>query len=115
MIYVDVNVFYYYLTAHPEFGEKAKRYLEDFDNLCTSALTVWILHVLTKLRNLPEILEEIGITILPLTSDVLSLAMNVKKIDFEDAIHYATMKLNGINKIISNDSDFDKVDVERLF
>jgi len=40
MIYVDVNVLYYYLTAHPEFGEKAKKYLEDVDNLYTSALTV---------------------------------------------------------------------------
>lgn len=115
MIYIDVNVLYYYLTAHPEFGEKAKKYLEDFDDLCTSALTVWILYVLTNLRNLPEILREIGVTILPLTFEVLSFATNVEKLDFEDAIHYATMKLNGINKIISNDGDFDRVDVERIF
>lgn len=40
--------------------------------------------------------------------------MNVKILDFENAIHYATMKLNGISKIISNDSDFDRVCVERL-
>ncbi len=78
-------------------------------------MTVWILYVLTRLRNLPEVLGEIGITMLPLTSDVLSFAMNVEKLDFEDAIHYATMKLNGINRIISNDSDFDKVDVEKIF
>ncbi len=108
MIYVDVNVIYYYLTAHPGFGEKAKRYFEELDDLCT-------LHALTKLRNIPEILEEIGITILPLTQEVLNFAMGFEKLRFEDAIHYATMKLNGIDTILSNDSDFDKVDVKRIF
>ena len=115
MIYVDVNVIYYYLTAHPEFGEKAKRYFEELDDLCTSALTVWILHVLTKLRNVPQIMEEIGITVLPLTKEVLDFAMNFDRLDFEDAVHYATMKLNGIDTILSNDSDFDRVDVKRIF
>jgi len=115
MIYVDVNVIYYYLTAHPEFGERAKRHLEELNDLCTSALTVWILYVLTKLRNISEILEDIGVMILPLTQDVLKFAIEFEKLSFEDAIHYATMKLNGINKILSDDRDFDKVDVERIF
>jgi predicted nucleic acid-binding protein len=46
---------------------------------------------------------------------VLKFAIEFEKLSFEDAIHYATMKLNGINKILSDDRDFDKVDVERVF
>ncbi len=56
-------------------------------------------------------MEKIGITILPLTQEVLNFAMGFEKLKFEDTIHYATMKLNSIDTILSNDSDFSKVDV----
>ena len=39
---------------------------------------------------------------MPLTFDVLELAMSVEELDFEDAIHYATMKLHGIDTILSS-------------
>jgi len=37
---------------------------------------------------------------MPLTFEVLELAMDIEELDFEDAIHYATMKLSGIDVII---------------
>ena len=50
-----------YLTAHEEFGERSKGLIEAYSpRLVTSALTVWLLHVLTGLEDLDEILEELG-------------------------------------------------------
>ncbi|WP_375140652.1 type II toxin-antitoxin system VapC family toxin [Nanobdella aerobiophila] len=42
------------------------------------------------------------------------MAKDIKELDFEDAIHYATMKYYNIDKIISNDKDFDKL-CKRIF
>jgi len=117
MIYVDVNVLYYYLTAHEEFGARSKELLEEYsDYLATSALTAWLLYVLTRLENVAEILSELGIRLLPLTSEVLRLAIKMKiPKDFEDRIHLATMKQYNIEIILSNDRDFDLPNVKRIF
>ena len=119
-VYVDVNVIYYFLTANEEFGEHAERLLERYSgNMITSALTVWQLHILFRRQkakfNILDILSELGIRIVPLTEDILKNAERCKKLDFDDAIHYATMKAHGITTILSNDRDFDKVDVKRIF
>ncbi len=116
--YVDVNVLYYYLTANEVFGERAKKLLETHaPSLATSALTVWLLHVLTGLENLDLILEEIGVEILPLTAQVLKRARRLAKPkDYEDRIHLATMIENGIATILSNDEDFDGIPgITRIF
>ncbi|ASJ15705.1 twitching motility protein PilT [Thermococcus chitonophagus] len=119
-VYVDVNVIYYFLTANKEFGERAKSLIEKYSGkMITSALTVWQLYILfrkqgTKL-SLVNILSELGIEIAPLTADILRNAEKCKKLDFDDAIHYATMKAQGITTILSNDRDFDEVDVRRIF
>jgi len=116
--YVDVNVLYYYLTAHEEFGERAKGLLELYaPGLATSALTVWLLHVLTGLEGIDGILEELGIEILPLTAQVLRRARGLARPrDYEDRIHLATMLENGISTILSNDRDFDGIPgVTRIF
>ena len=81
---------------------------------CTSSLTVWLLYVLTKDKNVVKYLEDLEIEILPLTFEILKMASEIKELDFEDAIHFATMKVYRIKKIISNDKDFDKV-CERIF
>ncbi|RLE68943.1 MAG: VapC toxin family PIN domain ribonuclease [Thermoprotei archaeon] len=116
--YVDVNVLYYYLTANEAFGERAKRLLELYTpGLATSALTVWLLHVLTGLEKLDVILEEIGVEILPLTAGVLRRArLLTRPGDYEDRIHLATMMENGISTVLSNDKDFDDIPgVTRIF
>ena len=114
--YIDVNVLYYYLTAHEEFGERAKELIEQY-SLATSALTVWLLHVLTKLENVDTILEELEIEILPLTSQIFKRVRTLEKPkDFEDRIHLATMLEHGIRVILSNDRDFDGIpEIRRIF
>ena len=115
-IYIDVNVLYYYLTAHEEFGERSKDLIERYA-LATSALTIWLLYVLTKLENVATILEELEIEILPLTSEIFERARMLKKPkDFEDRIHLATMLEHSIEIILSNDKDFDEIPkIRRIF
>jgi len=117
-IYIDVNVLYYYLTAHRTYGKKAKEFIEFYSGiLATSCLTPWLLYVLTRLEQIDEILTDIGIQLLPLTQEILEKARKLSKPkDYEDRIHLATMIKNNINIIISNDSDFDKIpNITRIF
>ncbi|MEM1909172.1 MAG: type II toxin-antitoxin system VapC family toxin [Thermofilaceae archaeon] len=117
-IYVDVNVLYYYLTAHPVYGEISKRYLEEFSGqLVTSSLTAWLLYVLTRVENIALILDEIGVELAPLDSAVLREATRLKKPrDLEDRIHLATALRLGAAAILSNDKDFDGIPgIRRIF
>ncbi|WP_457751508.1 type II toxin-antitoxin system VapC family toxin [Thermococcus sp.] len=118
--YVDVNVLYYFLTANEEFGERAKELLERYSGrLITSALTVWQLYILFRRQkskiDIADILPNLGIEVVPLTINILREAERCKKLDFDDAVHYTTMKAHGIRAILSNDRDFDRVDVKRIF
>jgi predicted nucleic acid-binding protein len=119
-VYVDVNVIYYILTANEDFGPRAKELVENYyGRMITSALTVWQLYVLlrrsgAKLR-VSGILEDLGVKVVALTPEVIKMAEECKKLDFDDAVHYATMKAHGVEIILSNDRDFDRVDVKRLF
>jgi len=110
-------VLYYYLTAHEEYGPRAKSLLEEYSGLlATSALTAWLLYVLTKVERVDQILAELEIELLPLTSAVLRRASRLEKPrDFEDRIHLATMLEHGIDTILSNDKDFDAAGVRRVF
>jgi len=119
-VYIDVNVIYYFLTASEEFGERAEELLEKYSgDLITSALTVWQLYILFRRQkakfSIGDILSDLGIEVVPLTAEILRNAEKCKKLDFDDAIHYVTMKAHGITTILSNDRDFDKVDVKRIF
>jgi len=117
-IYIDVNVLYYYLTAHPQFGEQARNHVASWSgSLVTSSLSAWILYVLTKLEEVASILDEVGVELVPLTASILSMAEKLRKPrDFEDRIHVATMLELGIDTIISNDSDFDgAAGIKRVF
>ncbi|MEM2153164.1 MAG: type II toxin-antitoxin system VapC family toxin [Candidatus Bathyarchaeia archaeon] len=117
-IYVDVNVLYYYLTAHPVYGEISKRYLEEYGGqLVTSSLTAWLLYVLTRVENVASILDEIGVELAPFDSSLLKEAARLKKPkDFEDRIHLATALRLGVATILSNDRDFDGIPgIRRIF
>jgi hypothetical protein len=117
-IYIDVNVLYYYLSAHPQFGERARSYIATWGgNLVTSSLSAWLLYVLTGLENITSILDEVGVALVPLTASIMSGAEKLEKPrDFEDSIHVATMLELGIDTIVSNDRDFDGlVGIKRIF
>ena len=117
-IYVDVNALYYYLTAHPQHGERARSHIAAWSgSLVTSSLTAWLLYVLTKLENVASILEEVGVELAPLTASILRRAEKLEEPrDLEDRVHVATMLELGIDTIISNDRDFDSVaGIKRVF
>jgi len=121
MIYLDVNVLQYWLSADPRFGGKAKEILKQHKDRFTSALTIWILLILNQGNEklIVEAIDAIDISVTPLTIQELRDAVILSgslSLDIEDAIHIATMKRLGINTIASNDKDFDKVPwIKRVF
>ena len=114
-IYVDVNILYYFFTAHPQFGECSRELLRKyFGRLVTSSLSAWLLYVLIRDEKVIPALEEVA-TLLELNSEVLRRALSLKRPkDFEDRIHLATMQIYGIDTILSNDDDFENVGVTRI-
>ncbi len=66
--------------------------------------------MLTRLKNIVSILDEVGVELVPLTASVLSIAEKLEKPrDYEDKIHLATMVELGMDTIISNDKDFEGI------
>lgn len=121
MIYLDVNILQYWLTADPNFGKRAKELLKQHSDKVTSALTIWILFILNSGNEkiIVEAINAIDVNVVPLTIQELKDAVILSEslgLDVEDAIHLATMKRLGINTIASNDKDFDKISwVRRIF
>ncbi|AET33125.1 MULTISPECIES: type II toxin-antitoxin system VapC family toxin [Pyrobaculum] len=114
-IYIDVNVLYYFFTAHPKYGEGSRELIKNYaGRLATSALTAWLLYVLTRNEEVVEAVRDLT-TLLPLDAEVLNRARSLAKPrDFEDRIHLATMQIYGIDTILSNDGDFDNAGVHRI-
>ncbi len=115
MICVDVNVLYYFFTAHPRFGAASRELLKKYGgSLATSALSAWLLYVLIRREEVVDAVRIIAI-LLPLDAEILAKALHLEKPrDFEDRIHLATMQSYGIDAILSNHSDFDNVGVVRI-
>jgi len=134
--YIDVNIFIYWLGGHPIHGERAYQWIKEVEEsgrakYITSSLTIYetliilagltgssledknfveeVIKALTGLRNL---------VITPLTvEDTMEAAKLMKDydIDYEDALHLATALRNRVDAIISNDKDFDKTPLKRIF
>ncbi|MEM2922605.1 MAG: type II toxin-antitoxin system VapC family toxin, partial [Candidatus Bathyarchaeia archaeon] len=59
-----------------------------------------------------------GLVLVPLTSDDLLRSkelMDEYALDFEDSLHLAAALNIGSKEIVSNDKDFDKVGLKRIF
>jgi len=129
MRYVDVNVIIYWLGDHPDFGETATNIMERIEKeerALTSSLTPWLAHVVLKREALRysagELIESLGslrnLKILPLTMKKYSSAvdyMGKYGLELEDAIHLASALRGGAKEIYSNDEDFDKTPLKRIF
>ena len=134
--YIDVNVFIYWLGNHPVFGQTAYKWVKKVEEASrgkyvTSALTLYQTLVIIagladeNLRDeklVGEIVGSIislpGLTITPLTVEDLTQATKLMKeygLDYEDALHLAAALRNKAKEIISNDEDFDKTPVKRIF
>lgn len=134
--YVDVNLFVYWLGAHPKFGEKSLKWIKDVETpprrkYVTSSLTLYELLVILSgltgksLRD-AEFVEGMvnaiaslkGLTIKPLISRDMLQALNLMRkheLDYEDSLHLATALRVGAKEIVSNDEDFDKTSLKRIF
>jgi len=131
--YVDVNVFVYWLCGHPSFGEKAKSWIEKIEkegNYVTSSLTLYEILVIVAgltdrslkdrefVRTVINSLDLRGLKIEPLVKDDFSKALEILNdfgLDFEDSLHLAVALRKNVKEIVSNDSDFDKTRVKRVF
>ncbi len=130
MRYVDANVFVYWLNGHPEFGETSTGIIERIESgekAVTSSLTPWLLHAVFKKTRakgyshslLMEKLSRImNLHFAPLDADAYTKASALTgkyRIDFEDAIHLAVALDYGADAIYSNDMDFDRTPIKRVF
>lgn len=134
--YVDVNIFVYWLAAHPNFGENSKKWINEMERArageyITSTLTVYETLVILaglagrNLRNrdfVETIVEAVtglhGLSLEPLTPGDMARAvelMNIYGLDYEDALHLAIALRAGAPYIISNDRDFDRTPLKRIF
>jgi len=134
--YVDVNVFVYWLGAHPTLGGKAKEWIRRIEeapkgSYITSSLTVYeVLVILAGLTGhslgdrgfVGKVLEAIfslhGLEVIPVLREDYSRAyelMEKYRLDLEDSIHLATALREKAAKIISNDIDFNKTPLTRIF
>jgi predicted nucleic acid-binding protein len=134
--YVDVNVFVYWLGKHPIFGKQAYQWVKKIEEAprgkyATSSLTLYqtlvIIAGLTG-RSLREqkLVEEIansiinlpGLKIIPLSEKDIIQATNLMReyqLDYEDALHLATALKIKAKEMVSNDQDFDKTPLKRVF
>lgn len=134
--YVDVNVFVYWLGGHPLFGSRAYEWIRKVEKAkrgeyVTSTLTVYeVLVIIAGLtgRSLSDrgfverIVEAIrglrGLMLTSLGEETLteaSITMDRYGIDYEDALHLAVALKAGAKEIISDDEDFDRTPLKRLF
>ncbi len=134
--YVDVNVFVYWLTADPIHGPKALSWIKkvessSYGSYITSSLTLYEVLVIiagivgANLRNI-DLVEKIidsinalhGLKIVSVgpRDTVSALEFQKKyKLDYEDALHLAVALRNNAYQILSNDRDFDKTPLKRIF
>jgi len=127
--FVDTNVFIYAMQGHPEFGEVSKKILERIDggekavtSLMNIAEVCWWLEKHKMEEKIEEKVKLISsifcLEIAPLElSDFMEASRLVKKyrMDFNDCLSIALMKRMNIDTIYSNDRDFDKAKLKRIF
>lgn len=134
--YIDINVFIYWLGNHPAYGEKSCNWIEKIENAppgkyVTSVLTLYeILVIIAGLtggslkdstfieRLIDSIMSLKGLMIEPLRLEDLTRGVNLMReyrLDYEDSLHLATALRKNVKEIISNDKDFDKTNLSRIF
>jgi predicted nucleic acid-binding protein len=134
--YVDVNVFVYWLTNHPKFGEQALQWIRKIENsppgqYITSTLTLYEALVIiagltgnnlknkTLTQEVVKALTQIkGLTLEPLQTGDFQSALDLMadwRLNYEDALHLAVALRAGVQKIISNDKDFEATPIKSSF
>ncbi|GBC73519.1 tRNA(fMet)-specific endonuclease VapC [archaeon HR04] len=134
--YVDINIFVYWLGNHPTFGRTSYEWIRRIEGAprgkyVTSALTLYEIMVIIggltgKTLKDQELVEGVinsieglaGLRIMQLTVEDVTNATKLMKeyrIDYEDAIHLAAALRSRAREMISNDEDFDRTPLKRIF
>lgn len=124
MIYLDANIFLYALLNSDEKGRACRQILAKIatrqEDGCTSFLT-WdeLLHILKKNRERDVAIHESGqflhfpnLSFINVDETVIFKAQELVKkyaLNPRDAIHAASALMRNINRILSDDPDFDKI------
>ncbi len=134
--YVDVNVFVYWLSNNPTFGEVARKWITDIESsppgeYVTSSLSLY--EALVSLAGLADktlkdkvftesVIKAIigikGLIIEPLKPQDYALALGIMaeyRLDYEDSIHLAVATRTGAGEFISNDKHFNATSLKRKF
>jgi predicted nucleic acid-binding protein len=118
MRFVDTNVFIYALTAHPRFGENARRILERIEGgeaAVTSTLVLcevaWVLEAMGRQGDIKSTLEKVlsyrTLEVVEFSGDDLLMGANnmaIHDVDFNDGVNAAIMMRLGVSEAYSNDN-----------
>lgn len=124
MRYVDSNIFISNLIGDKRLGKAAQMYLElaasGKETTATSVHTMIEIYAFLKGKKLTEhkiseiliAINQHGVTMLPFEPEIMKGALSMVKKNWKlgDAIHYLTMKKNGIEEIVTDDGHFDNVE-----
>ncbi len=134
--YIDVNVFVYWLGGHPQFGRQALHWIEKAENaspksFITATLTLYETIVIlaglsnTNLRDeqfIRDVMKALtslkGLAFVPLEANDYLRALTLMRkhsLDLEDSLHLTIALKTSSSKIISNDQDFDRTPLNRVF
>jgi len=118
--YFDVNVFVYFLTANPQYLERANYWFSNTEEIYTSEITLFqLIIILSKLLSkqplailstLSLFFSKMGIRFVHLEPDEIEKVNEVAttyNLDFEDAIHFYLS--NKVGELISNDNELVKL------
>jgi len=134
--YVDVNLFVYWLSKNPAFGNVAHKWIKNIESsppgeYVTSSLSLY--EALVSLAGLADktlkdgafseniikaIIGTKGLIIEPIKSEDYAKALDLMgeyRLDYEDSIHLAVAMRMGIGEVISNDRHFDRTPLKRVF
>ncbi|MFQ6050065.1 MAG: type II toxin-antitoxin system VapC family toxin [Candidatus Hydrothermarchaeota archaeon] len=122
--FIDSNIFVYAAQAHPEFGQKCRKIIEDVekDKLLGVTTSLNISEVVEAIDRVAgrnksfatlELLLALPIHIEPVYKEHLIMAkeyFNQYKINYFDCVYLAVMEEKFIKTIITNDAHFQEVD-----
>lgn len=124
MILIDTNILMYVSGTESEFREPCRRFLEQVARgVIKGAISTEILQeVLYRYRSINrwdlgaemyDLAREVVPVVLPITVEITDAARGLMEIHRQlksrDAIHAATVMVNGLDSICSYDADFSRI------
>ncbi|MBO3840394.1 MAG: PIN domain-containing protein [Thermoproteota archaeon] len=124
MFLIDTNIFLE-LFLNREKADECESFLEKVSSGDLEAVvTRFSIHAIEVILNNPKLIliflrnieNSLGLTVYDTSMDeemAVSMIMEEKKLDFDDALQYYVAKKLGVEAIVSFDKHFDKLDIPR--